>query len=356
MKPIQLLSIILFSFLLFLSCSQEIVFNGKLLEPKLVVNSICMLDSVISVEVSESKPIPGYETDYKLITDATVKLFVDGKETESLAYDSLNNSSQSIWGVPQSAYYRGKTVIQEGHQYKIEVGEPSFTTLASGEMKMPGKIPIEKVDTTITLYHSEFSSVRQRYQATIRFTDPSNEKNYYRLNVTYRFGRDQSYVDDNGDSVKLVQVMDYIYNYGGIDSDDPVFASNSNADDMLFGSNNSGYTLFTDEIFNGKRYDLRFYLSDGMAYYLQSMNTDRLDFYAINIELQSIDQETYYYLKSLSLMNTGDGGLFTEPVQIYNNIENGLGIFGGCSSSLYSIKKGMYPIEGVEYFYGSVSD
>jgi hypothetical protein len=149
--------------------------------------------------------------------------------------------------------------------------------------------------------------------------------------------------------------MDYFYSNRNIESDDPVFASNENADEMLFGSSNSGYTLFTDDIFNGKTYDLKFNLNDDITYYFQEMNTNHLGFYVITVELQSLSQDVYYYMKSLSLSNANSGGLFMEPVPIYNNIDNGLGIFGGCSATQYTIARGRFPVEGVKYYYGSAS-
>jgi hypothetical protein len=355
MKQIQHITILALSITIFSSCTKEIDFDGKLLAPKLIVNSICMLDSAISAEVSESRPVPGYVTNFRMVKNATVKLFVDGIETEMLVYDSLKQSSQNNFSIPQSILYTGKTIAEKEKKYRIEVSESNYPTIVSGEMKMGGKIPIETIDTTINFLLNNDSGVRQKVKAVMRFTDPGNEKNYYRLLVSCRVGRNQSYINENTDTVKLVQVMDYIYNYSGIESDDPVFSSNENADEVLFGTTNSEYTIFTDEIFNGKSYDLKFNLKDDITYYFQDMNTDRLDFYVITIELQTLTQDVYYYLKSLNLSHANSGGLFMEPVQVYNNIKNGLGIFGGCSSSLYYIKKGNYPVDGVKYYYGSAS-
>lgn len=347
MKRIQTITLIIFSIVISQSCSKEIEFNKKTLDPKLVVNSFCSLDSLIEVEISESRPIPGFETNFKLITNATVKLYVDGSETEQLVYKGPSKS-----GYP-CAIYGGKTKVESGKHYKLEVSHSDYKSKATGEMLLGRRVPILNISTA-TIVNTDINSwTPQRIKATMRFSDPADEENYYRLVIGYRIGKDQSYQKSNGDSILLVSVMDYTDSYSGIESDDPVFSNNESADEMLFESSNSLYAVFTDELFNGKTYNLNFYLSDYLTYDLHQVDTTSRDFYIIKFELQTVTKDTYYYLKSLGSVWSSDG-LFSEPVQVYNNIENGLGIFGGCSSSIYSLKAGKYPIEGVRYNYGSV--
>jgi hypothetical protein len=349
MKRIQIITLAILSIIIGSSCTKEIEFNEKTLEPKLVVNAICTLDSLITVEVSANKPIPGYETNFKLFTDATVKLYVDGLETEQLEYIGSSKT-----GYP-CAIYGSKSKAESRKLYKIEVSHNDYKTTATGEMQMGKKVPVLEVTTTPIInvvYNSENS---KKIEATLTFSDPADEENYYRLVVSYRIGKDQSHPDSNGDTIHLVQVMDYAFSYNGIESDDPVFSNNENADEMLFESSKSMYTVFTDELFNGKTYDLNFYLSDNLTYDLQRLDIARGDFYIIKFELQSLTKDTYYYIKSLGSSMWSNDDLFSEPVQVFNNIENGLGIFGGCSSSVYSLQEGIYPRSDVEYYYGSVS-
>ena len=89
MKQIVLYT--LFGLLLFSNCSKVVEFEQSYLEQKLVVNAILTTDSLVQVEVSTNKPIPGELKTFEKIADAQVKLFVDGNETEILNYsDSLN--------------------------------------------------------------------------------------------------------------------------------------------------------------------------------------------------------------------------------------------------------------------------
>lgn len=192
----------------------------------------------------------------------------------------------------------------------------------------------------------------------MKFADPADEVNFYRLVINYRIGKNQWYRNTDGDTIKLVQVMDYIYSNSAIASDDPVFSTNENADEMLLGSTNqSGLTIFSDALLNGKAYNLTFYLNENIFYYFREkgMDTTRGDFYRVTIELQSLTKDTYYYFKSLGSFNWISQGFLTEPVLVYSNINNGIGIFGAFSSSINTIQNGEYPIEGISYYYGSVS-
>ena len=49
-------------------------------------------------------------------------------------------------------------------------------------------------------------------------------------------------------------------------------------------------------------------------------------------------------------MQTNDA-FITEPVLVYTNIENGLGVVGAMSSSTVTLKIGEYPVDGVTYEY-----
>lgn len=51
----------------------------------------------------------------------------------------------------------------------------------------------------------------------------------------------------------------------------------------------------------------------------------------VMVELQAISSEFYHYLKSVELYRVTNSDIFSEPVQIYSNVQNGWGIFGALS-------------------------
>ena len=126
-------------------------------------------------------------------------------------------------------------------------------------------------------------------------------------------------------------------------------------DNMVFDESNSNYTLFSDQLFNGKEYELDFFLPNSMPYKLIQADTLKGGFYWIYVELQSLSKDVYLYIKSIDGADNITNGLFNEPYQVYSNIKNGIGIWGTYSSSIDTLKVGVYPIEGVEYTYNKAS-
>ena len=93
-------------------------------------------------------------------------------------------------------------------------------------------------------------------------------------------------------------------------------------DDKLF---------FTDEFFsgqgNGKELALNYYIfAPG-------------DSVLVDVRLDHIDPSYYLYSISKQKYYQADGNPFAEPVQVYNNIQNGFGILGAYSrtSEKYSM-------------------
>ncbi len=71
------------------------------------------------------------------------------------------------------------------------------------------------------------------------------------------------------------------------------------------------------------------------AHYNLSLDTSE-----IIIKLETLSKESYEYYKSYNFYIRNYDDAFTQPTLIYNNVENGLGLFGG-----RSVMEASYPIE-----------
>ena len=83
--------------------------------------------------------------------------------------------------------------------------------------------------------------------------------------------------------------------------------------------------VFTDVLFDGRSYQLRFKLHLPISLYENDYDPD---FFQLPISLQHLTKEYYNYL------NTCDQGediltFFAEPIQTYTNVKGGYGIVGG---------------------------
>ncbi len=186
-----------------------------------------------------------------------------------------------------------------------------------------GAGPTINVNDTIGIYSG------RKINYTLKFKDNPNEKNYYRLVVLSKEFYTQT------DSVTQVQTQSEVDNYS-FDFTDVVSGNNSNNDplSLVGGSNlNAMYNVFTDDLFNGKTYSLTFSTYQYSYIYRPKYKYEQknLEKTIVSVYLQSISKDYYLYLKSR--VASGGDNFFSEPVQVYNNIAGGIGIFGSYTSS-----------------------
>lgn len=338
---------------IFNACIKEIDFDEGILDSKLVVNGFVCPDSTIKVQLAISKPIPGVKKRTEWIDNATIKLFVDGVFTEELQNFELTyeNDYYDYYDYyrkenPTSEYRSTQTIAQTGKTYKIEVEHPDFDK-AWAETTIPEAIAIDSFYSEIREI-TEYNYTEERQIFHIKFTDPENVNNYYRLNYTSKIGHlDNYYWDEekqeytHSDSITIVRINTNNY----INTDDPILVGKDDADDFLSMDADNRYNLFTDDLIDGQSYELSF------DKYYYDMEIEKGEFISNKIQLMSLSKEAFLYIKSSFEHSWNDGEFLTEPVQVYSNINNGIGIFAGYSYDEYTHTKGDYPIDSVKYTY-----
>lgn len=340
------------------ACQKEIEFDKKLIQPKLVINSFIEADSLIDVKVSASKTIPGLESTFKWLNNATVKLFVNDVETETLqGYPiEIEKIEEDYWYYsndtrPTYGYRSVNTRAENGKNYRIEVVHNDYET-AYSETTLPAKpqlVSYKYEDVTQTYYGYDQRAV----QISIRFKDNAGEKNYYRLNIKAFTGTWLPDYREKDDTTGVIQLSTRYL--GNVASEDKLLnPDQEDANDFLFGSPNNTYNLFTDEFIDGKEYELTFSITpnNNTVWYngeLMVYGEKPGEFYQLSIQLQALTREAYLYMRSSYAQMWYGDDFFSEPVQAFSNIENGAGIFSGYSATAFEIKKGEYPVEGVIY-------
>jgi len=324
------LIIILFISVFLTSCETIIDFNGKDTDPLLVVNSIISPDSAIKVHVSESRFF--LEDDSKLVnlSNAAVKLQVNNAEYEVL---------KSI----QNGYYQGTYVPKAGDKLKIIASNSGFHEV-SATTEVATAIPVLSVDTsTVTLEKTAMLSynydqptpdtigysINNQFKINVNFNDPANVQNFYKVALKMKV-----WLSDG-----TTQIVKYYFN-----SDDVVFGNTSESG-IFDNSANNYYNVFSDDMLDGKSYSLK--LSANFYSYLYfditPSKTEKL--YEpvtvikneLIIELQSISKSYYLYLKTRDASSTFVD-FFSEPIQIFSNIQGGIGIFGSYNTASFKIQ------------------
>ena len=57
----------------------------------------------------------------------------------------------------------------------------------------------------------------------------------------------------------------------------------------------------------------------------------------IFVQLKSVSEDYFNYFNTVSLQSWTSGDPFSEPVQVYSNVQDGFGIFAGYQSSWHKI-------------------
>lgn len=287
-------------FLIITSCESIVDVDLPAGKPLIVVNSFFTPDSVFKVHLSKSLGILsdenrvtgeyGYpETVVPIIENAKVELWNDEKFITNLIYDKAG------------IYIAPNIYPEQNKNYKIIVNVEGFASVTASNI-IPSPILITDVKSKKTT-QNEYSSDTE---LTITFKDNLDEENFYEMYIVNSY-RNYKYL---------------VY----FESDDILIKENSILDEIDGGFYQTNIALFDDTIISGKEYNLKvtYFDYDVLA-----------DFYVV---LSTISKDKYQYLKSINEQRKYKDNPFAEPVFIHNNIENGLGIFAGYSSSIYKIQ------------------
>jgi hypothetical protein len=264
-----------------ISCEKIVNVDLPKHESLLVANCLMLADSVVSVHVSQSLGSLDLAR-LPAVGNAIVSLYENGTFVESLSN-------------MQEGYYVGSTIPKSDRTYALKIDAPGLTSVESSTV-VPLAVPF-----TATIKDSATLDEQRMPLAeiTISFQDPAGQKNYYELEILY--------LDTMNRQISGVDEYYPIY----LQSRDPQLEQ---------GINNS--FLLNDETIDGETYSLKGFVNSSLY------NAG----HEIIIYYRSVSKEYYLFKKSYAVHQMTVGNPFAEPVQVYSNIKNGLGIFGAGSS------------------------
>jgi hypothetical protein len=282
------------------SCIREIPLEMPDSSFQLAVSSIIYPEKLISLHVSYVNLFAG-SSDVK----APVILGISLKE-DGILVDNLKGQGPEIYS---------STYPKEGSTYELTVTTDHETV--TSHTIIPSKVLISKADYRITgLISQEGDKIME---LSVSWEDPPSQDDYYELQLL--------------DSKK----MPYWY-YAIEEIDDPILLQECDLDYR------PGSFVFTDKKFSGEtgtvNFRFPFSISSGHDKY---------------VLLRSISEEYYHFMKSwykhLYLQNTSmnvetireDYNIFPllfqgDPVPLYTNINQGLGVFAGFTGDLRKFK------------------
>ena len=307
------------------SCETVVELDVPAHDPLLVVNGIIETDSVASVFISNS--LGAFDQgEINPIDDANVFLYENGSLVGEMFPDLENVDSlyitEDYWweyvGFSPIYKYKSEIIPQDDFTYSIEVNHPDYESVFA-ETTVPSSLEL----TDLEIIDNTDGSDTIFYDATLKlsFLDNGSQNNYYRIRLFLNTEGEELIEDES--EYEMVEKTYPLILY----SNDPSLSQGIPWDGYTF----SGRTaLFNDGMFNGQQKDISFDLQYKIA---QLQYGDELF-----LQLTSFSEEGYNYFNSIELNSDGFGGPFgTEPVPIFSNVENGIGVFGSGNSTYFPV-------------------
>lgn len=263
---------------------------------QLVLNSFFTPDSVWKAKLTLSRHILD-EAPYQFVEDAEIIVFDGENPIATLHHDSLG-------------YYRANSGgPQQGKSYSIRVNATGYNAVESTSSCPP---PIEAEFSELQSTVDEFD--QPAYSFNITFNDPPGNTFYQVMVIAeYRFtnpNTGQGFVNRF---------------YPQVWSDDPgIDHEEVNSAEGIF---------FPDALFHNKQFMVTVKMSQN---YWGGGPQAKLKYF---VYFRSLSEDYYKYKVTSMLQEFTSGDPFAQPVNVYDNIQNGFGIFAGYSQTVHVYEK-----------------
>lgn len=238
-------------------------------------------------------------------------------------------------------YFIDSSFIPEaGKEYKIEIneipsvyGNPVGLDYLKSSTYIPTKVPIIlNQQKDVINYNNQTGvedSVIYNKVYNLSFNDPSNTNDYYYLTISKVISSDYFLMD----TIDMDQIWleNATFNYTNV----MLQSLNISHNDIISGLNADPYNkfsllgtstfLFNDEDFNGQTKNIQVELFN--------YGNEIEEIQYLVVELLHISKEYFDYYSTISTQSNSQLDIYSEPTQLYTNIENGIGVFAGASLS-----------------------
>ncbi len=272
--------VVLLSLAFLIACEKVIPLNIEYRNPRLVVNSMLMKDSLIKLDLSCSRIIID-NAEVKAVENASVKLYENGEFIESL--------SETSSGIYQASY-RAKS----GYLYSFEIEATDYEPITC-ETRVPFAQPIIALDTS----RGQGEYNEEVLQFRLKFALDAQQKQFFMLRIKSDYYTDE---DENN--------YYYYENYVYLSSNDVIVESNGYDSGMLF----------SDRLINTDTYTIT---GSTQSYFYDTVK--------LIFQLYYLDEAMYQYFVTRNNHMDAQGNPLMEPVVVYSNVSSGMGVLGSAS-------------------------
>ncbi len=248
---------------------------------------------------------------FERVNGAVVDFFEEGEYQFSL--DNYNDNG--LYTSPEA------TGIQSGKNYQIEIHSDEYGKITASSY-IPKKVNVLKAYISDENYYDVSEGI-EKIELTLDIEDEANVENFYFLTLRTVARTDTS----NHQSYPEFTFNDPIFDDGGFSEEFLEIEEFINPQAQYDRS-----LTFRDELFDGQQKSLKVYIPKSA---LQGYIFDDEANVFIPVEQQpyfiigAMSRELYLYKRSAIAQSRISENPFAEAVRVYNNIEGGVGIFGG---------------------------
>lgn len=256
-------------------------------EPRLVLNSLLEDADTIRVYLTKSRGIlEGNEYDgFEYVKNGQVFLKTEAGSMIPFGMIDKSNPFESL-----SYYYLAGFDLKENENYEIVASSTGFDEI-SGRVQFPENVPIKDISYK-NLGPNSSSDSGNLFEFTLKFDDLSG-RNFYELTGKI-FGR------------STTQENSFYFGDFYPRPVNPAYERESWTYDGL---------LFNDVLLNGKDSEIVFRVSIPKGYDLD-----------VTFNFSHVSESYYRYEETVGLQEYSRGDFLSQPVLVYSNIQNGMGI------------------------------
>jgi len=267
--------------LTFTTCVSEVEFKEIDTEDKFVINTLITCEEPIEIYLCKLSGI--LNDSFEVINNQNINLY----ENDELKWSDNNGID--------GKYLTEITPIV-GKRYKLELTDNNGNLISSFDT-LPEKVKITDATNLYPVYSDNFGTTFGKI--TLTFTDEPKIRNYYEIGI----------LNENNGIVQTLKVKSPVITY-----------------DFNHNPNPTATLLFTDELFEGKPLTLEIFS----------------DSYKPSVVLKNVSRNYYEYRKSINIhfynQNVERYDVYSmfkgDPVELYSNVTNGLGIFAGYTQDI----------------------
>ena len=350
-----------FLFMMISSCVNDLPYDEQIGAPRLVLNALLLPDSTLTVTVGRTAHFLDTEEPQRL-ADATVTATINGKSI-TLDYSA------------ETKDYRSQYTLRSGDEITLTASHAIGTATATAQVTTPTGLaiahtamqPFTNPGDPVSL--ATLNEVDSAMLVSLHIDDPADEANYYRLTIDYygtylaRYPKgiygdyDQEKQDDA--SGYFVTEEGFYPHYLLTESSSRLVIDSESAAQLLGGLlylTSSNSLIFTDEQLrsangkstvdflmlmeyprtSGEMFDPESGWMGGDDWangFIFPSDTVSRATYHYDFRLETLSEDYYRYLSTVSSYGIMGGTFVGEPTHIHTNIHGGLGIVGSYSKT-----------------------